>query len=111
VITRLKAVTLLGAFIWLAPAASASAQSLSYNSGQSVAPAYEGWEEDADGAKYFLFGYMNRNWEEEPDIPVGPGNNFSPALLTPASRRTSCPGAIVSSSGSRFLRAGPRRRS
>ena len=77
-ITRLNAVTLLGAFIWLAPAASASAQSLSYNSGQSVAPAYEGWEEDADGAKYFLFGYMNRNWEEEPDIPVGPGNNFSP---------------------------------
>ena len=38
-ITRLKAVTLLGAFIWLASAVGASAQSLSYNSGQSVAPA------------------------------------------------------------------------
>jgi len=56
VITRLKAVALLGALIWLAPAVNAGAQSLSYNSGQSVAPAYEGWEEDADGTKYFLFG-------------------------------------------------------
>ena len=77
-ISRFKAVTLLGALIWLAPAVNASAQSLSYNSGQSVAPAYEGWEEDADGSKYFLFGYMNRNWEEELDVPVGPGNSFSP---------------------------------
>ncbi len=50
----------------------ASAQSLSYTKGQNVAPAYEGWENGADGAKYFVFGYMNRNWEEEIDIPVGP---------------------------------------
>jgi len=57
--------------------AIAGAQSLSYNSGQNVAPAYEGWEEDA-GTKYFLFGYMNRNWEEELDVPVGAENGFSP---------------------------------
>ena len=56
----------------------ASAQSLSYTKGQNVAPAYEGWEQGADGAKYFLFGYMNRNWEEEIDVPVGPDNGFSP---------------------------------
>ena len=61
----------------IAPAVS-GAQSLSYNSGQNVAPGYEGWEEDADGTRYFLFGYMNRNWEEELDIPVGPNNSFSP---------------------------------
>jgi hypothetical protein len=54
------------------------AQSLSYTSGQPVIPAFEGWEEDADGAKYFLFGYMNRNWEEELNIPVGPDNGFAP---------------------------------
>jgi hypothetical protein len=73
-------VALLGTLVWLAPlgGASAVAQSLSYNSGQNVAPAYEGWEEDADGTKYFLFGYMNRNWVEEIDIPVGPDNSFSP---------------------------------
>ena len=43
-----------------------------------VAPAYEGWEEGVDGVKYFLFGYMNRNWEEEIDVAVGPQNAFSP---------------------------------
>jgi hypothetical protein len=62
----------------LAMAAGANAQSLSYNSGQNVAPSYEGWEEDADGTKYFVFGYMNRNWEEEVVVPVGPANGFSP---------------------------------
>jgi hypothetical protein len=69
---------LLGALVLLAPLNGASAQSLTYNSGQNVAPGYEGWEQDADGTKYFLFGYMNRNWEEELDIAVGPSNGFSP---------------------------------
>ena len=57
---------------------TAYAQSLSFTSGQPVVPGYEGWEQDASGAKYFLFGYMNRNWEEELDIPVGPDNGFAP---------------------------------
>ena len=55
-------------------ATSVNAQSLSYNSGQNVAPGYEGWEKDPDGTKFFVFGYMNRNWEEEIDVPVGPDN-------------------------------------
>ena len=55
-----------------------AAQSLSYTKGQNVAPAYEGWEQAPDGTKYFLFGYMNRNWEEEIDVPVGPDNGFAP---------------------------------
>jgi hypothetical protein len=53
------------------------AQSLSYSSGQNVSPAYEGWEADADGRKYFVFGYMNRNWVEEIDVPIGPENSFN----------------------------------
>ena len=57
--------------------AGAGAQSLSYTKGQNVAPAYEGWEQASDGSKYFLFGYMNRNWEEEVDVPVGAENGFS----------------------------------
>ncbi|HUR33163.1 MAG TPA: hypothetical protein VM032_05165 [Vicinamibacterales bacterium] len=69
---------LVSAFALVVAPAVAGAQSLSYNSGQNIAPGYEGWEEDADGSKYFLFGYMNRNWEEELDVPVGPANNFSP---------------------------------
>src|SRR5262249_36202125 len=65
------------AMVLLAFAANAGAQSLSYTKGQNVAPAYEGWEQDANGTKYFLFGYMNRNWEEEIDVPVGPDNGFN----------------------------------
>jgi hypothetical protein len=56
---------------------STGAQSLSYTKGQNVSPAYEGWEQASDGSRYFLFGYMNRNWEEEIDVPVGPDNGFS----------------------------------
>ena len=52
-------------------------QMLSYTKGQNVAPAYEGWEQGADGVKYFVFGYMNRNWEEEVDVPIGPENGFT----------------------------------
>ena len=54
-----------------------TAQSLSYSSGQNVSPAYEGWEVGTDGVKYFVFGYMNRNWDEEIDVPVGPDNGFN----------------------------------
>ena len=62
--------------VWLATLGSTAAQS--YSRGQNAAPAYEGWEEDVDGARYFLFGYMNRNWEEELDVPVGTDNFFAP---------------------------------
>jgi hypothetical protein len=55
----------------------AAAQSLSYSKGQNISPAYEGWERAPDGTRYFLFGYMNRNWEEEIDVPVGPDNGFN----------------------------------
>ncbi len=50
----------------------------SYSSGQLVWPAYEGWEKNADGSFDFLFGYMNDNWEEEIDVPIGPENNIQP---------------------------------
>lgn len=56
---------------------SFSAQSLSYRKGQPVSPAFEGWETGADGSKYFVFGYMNNNWEEELNVPVGPDNSFN----------------------------------
>ena len=64
--------------LWLLCAVGAAAQSLSYTKGQNISPAYEGWEQASDGTKYFLFGYMNRNWEEEIDVPVGPENGFTP---------------------------------
>ena len=53
-------------------------QVLTYSKGQPISAAYEGWEVDPDGTKYFIFGYENKNWEEEMDIPVGPENGFQP---------------------------------
>src|SRR5262245_51767459 len=55
-----------------------AAQSLTYTKGQNIASAYEGWEQDSDGTKWFVFGYMNRNWVEEIDIPPGPDNTIMP---------------------------------
>src|SRR6476660_9694031 len=45
-------------------------------SGQAVAPVYEGFDINADGSYNMWFGYMNRNYEEELDIPVGADNAF-----------------------------------
>ena len=56
---------------------SAQAQ-LTYRKGQHLEPAYEGWRQNEDGSYSFIFGYMNENWEEELDIPVGDNNFFSP---------------------------------
>jgi hypothetical protein len=61
----------------LGVASLATAQNLTYAKGQNVSPAYEGWEEDSAGRKFFVFGYMNRNWQEELDVPVGPDNRFT----------------------------------
>lgn len=49
---------------------------IKYNSGQSVQPAYEGWTRNPDGSRTMWFGYLNRNWEETPDIPTGVSNGF-----------------------------------
>jgi hypothetical protein len=57
----------------------ASAQTrFSYSRGQSISPAYEGWWQNGDGSFTMFFGYMNSNWEEEFDIPVGPENRIEP---------------------------------
>jgi hypothetical protein len=67
----------LGVVMLVLLATSSHAQSLSYSSGQNVSPAFEGWETDADGNSFFLFGYMNNNWEEELNVLVGPDNSFN----------------------------------
>ena len=65
---------LLGAGLVAGPL---GAQSLTYSRGQTVSPAYEGFWVNEDGSYDLIFGYMNRNWEEELDVPVGPDNYFS----------------------------------
>src|SRR5258708_7297522 len=49
-----------------------------HNAGQNVVPVFEGWEKNADGTFNLVFGYMNRNYAEEPELPVGSDNNFTP---------------------------------
>ena len=49
-----------------------------HDSGQNVTPAYEGWYKNADGTYSLVFGYMNRNFKEVLDVPIGPNNRFSP---------------------------------
>jgi hypothetical protein len=51
---------------------------IQYLSGQNVAPDYQGWEVNPDGSFEMIFGYMNRNYEEHPYIPVGPNNSIEP---------------------------------
>src|SRR5215467_5799545 len=48
------------------------------STGQDVSPAYEGWEQSPDGSFNLVFGYFNRNWDEELDVPIGPENNIEP---------------------------------
>src|SRR3954466_14095738 len=47
-------------------------------SGQAVAPVYEGFDINPDGSFNMWFGYMNRNYEEAIDLPVGADNTFEP---------------------------------
>jgi len=46
--------------------------------GQTIAPAYEGFVANPDGTFDLVFGYLNRNYEELLDIPIGPANNIEP---------------------------------
>ena len=57
---------------------AADAQQMRYMTGQNVVPVFEGWERNADGSFNMVFGYMNRNYEEEVDVPVGPDNKLEP---------------------------------
>lgn len=61
----------------LALATSAAAQQ-GYTHGQTVAPVYEGWEENPDGSFNLVFGFYNRNCEEFLHIPIGPDNHIEP---------------------------------
>lgn len=57
-------------------AAPSALSQMRYARGQNVAPAFEGWERNADGTFNMVFGYLNRNYEEEVDIPIGPNNRI-----------------------------------
>ena len=66
------------AVLLICEAANAQLVQLRHWTGQGVAPAYEGFDTNPDGSFNMWFGYMNHNYEEEPDIPIGTNNSFSP---------------------------------
>ena len=49
-----------------------------FDAGQDIQPIFEGWTKNDDGSFNMLFGYLNRNYREQPSAPVGPSNYFSP---------------------------------
>lgn len=67
----------LSVMLFLLGVSPADAQ-LRYPRGQNVAPVFEGWERNPDGTFNMVFGYMNRNYEEMPYVPVGADNLFEP---------------------------------
>ena len=67
---------LLGAVLMLQTGAAQTRYM--YLKGETVSPAYEGWWPNDDGSFTMFFGYMNSNWEEEFDVPVGPANTIEP---------------------------------
>jgi len=48
--------------------------------GQDVVPSYDGYLKNPDGTFTMVFGYMNRNYEEELVIPAGPDNKLEPGI-------------------------------
>ena len=49
-----------------------------FDSGQDIQPIFEGWSRNDDGSYLLHFGYLNRNYREQPNIPIGSANYFSP---------------------------------
>ncbi len=76
--TLLRSVVLIWLVVTIAGGISAFAQERRMIlSGELVSPAFEGWWPNEDGTFKLFFGYMNSNWEQQFDIPVGPDNYFS----------------------------------
>ena len=69
---------LLLAITFALPLALSAGAQESFSTGQNIAPAYEGWEKNADGSFNLVFGYFNRNWEEEIYVPAGSANTIVP---------------------------------
>src|SRR5438128_10691576 len=69
---------LLGLALLLLVAPTGAQTRFTYSKGQSVSPSYEGWMPNEDGSFTLYFGYMNSNWLEEFDVPVGPDNAIEP---------------------------------
>ena len=78
--THVRRLVTAGAWLALATllTASGAQAQLRFDRGQNVAPVFEGWEPNRDGTFTMVFGYLNRNYQEMPEVPIGPNNGFEP---------------------------------
>ena len=63
------------ALLLLSHSSFIAAQTL-HRFGQSIQPIYEGFERNDDGTFTMWFGYLNRNYDETPNIEIGDSNAF-----------------------------------
>ena len=49
--------------------------------GQDIVPSFDGWLRNPDGSFTLVFGYLNRNYEEELAIPAGAENRLDPGPM------------------------------
>ena len=80
---RATGVVLMGAFVCALHAGPEAQQpeftnNFRYNKGQAIQPIFEGWSWAPDGSINMHFGYLNRNYADTPEIPVGPNNRIEP---------------------------------
>jgi len=54
---------------------------LKYDKGQTIQPIFQGWSRNEDGSFDMHFGYLNRNYTDELNIPIGPDNFIDMAGL------------------------------
>jgi len=71
-------VSLVCAALLLAMQLPTELPSTKFSSGQDIQPYFEGWIRNPDGTFDLVFGYFNRNWQEELAIPAGPNNSVEP---------------------------------
>jgi len=60
-------------------AAGPAAAQILHRYGQGVQPIFEGFEKNPDGTFTMWFGYLNRNYDETPTVPIGDNNRFEAA--------------------------------
>src|SRR5262249_40631945 len=51
---------------------------IKFASGREIIPYYEGWIKNPDDSYDLIFGYYNRNQEQEVAVPAGPENSVMP---------------------------------
>ena len=81
-------------------AAQARDAPIPHKAGQSVTPSFEGWFKNPDGSFTLSFGYMDRNFWQAQDLPVGDDNRIEPGPIDRGSRHTSSRGVRPVSSPS-----------